>query len=333
VRTQVRARSRFGLFALILGALVSGLIPAAGALASGGSHSGSTVPRGMARVHIVATRQSAPRGLAAIKMTYHGGKVMRSKSTTYAIFWEPTTLQDTSATSVSGTYNSLLLRYFGDIGGSKLYGNNTQYYQKNGTAKGHIVNSSSLGGSWVDTSAYPASGCTDPVTPGNCLSDAQLQAEVQAAMTANGWTGGRNHLFLVFTSKGEGSCAGTDCAFTAFCAYHSSFESGAGLVLYANQPYTGTDLGACGVPSSPNGDADADSTINVTSHEHIEAVTDPQGNAWYDANGWEIGDKCAWMFGTTTQDGGLANQSMHGHFYILQTEWDNAKSACVRSGP
>ena len=63
---------------------------------------------------------------------------------------------------------------------------------------------------------------------------------------------------------------------------------------YADQPTAGA---ACDIDPSPNGN-DADATINVTSHEHNEAITDPLGNAWYDSGGYENADKCAWTFGT-----------------------------------
>jgi hypothetical protein len=98
-------------------------------------------------------------------------------------------------------------------------------------------------------------------------------------------------------------------------------------------PYTGTDLRACGVPASPNADMDADSTINVTSHEHMEAVTDPMLNAWYDPSGFEIADKCAWNFGALDKAGGQANLQLNGHFYIIQQEWSNASAACVKTYP
>ncbi len=29
-------------------------------------------------------------------------------------------------------------------------------------------------------------------------------------------------------------------------------------------------------------------------HETREAVTDPNGNAWYDSSGYEADDKCTW---------------------------------------
>jgi hypothetical protein len=88
-------------------------------------------------------------------------------------------------------------------------------------------------------------------------------------------------------------------------------------------PYTGTNLSACGVSTSPNHDFDADSTINFTSHEQMEAATDPHLNALYDLAGYDIVDKCAWQFGTTNSQGGD----------VVWNGWDNARRGCVLSGP
>jgi outer membrane protein assembly factor BamB len=252
-------------------------------------------------------------------------------STTYAIFWEPPTLQDGTPTQVSSTYNGYIGQYFQDVGGSNLYSLLTQY----GDTNGLIQNSSSFGGSWVDTSAYPASACSDAATPHGCLSDAQIQAEVTKAMAANNWPGGLTNLFFVFTSLGEGSCLpGGNCAFSGgtqpYCAYHSSFSNGS--VLYANMPYAGTALNICGAPSSPNVDAAADSTINLVSHEQFGAVTDPLGNGWFDPGGKEISDKCAWHFGPLTTQRS-ANVFWNIHFYILQQEWSNRTTSCMVTGP
>jgi hypothetical protein len=260
--------------------------------------------------HLMGTRGSSHsvQRASSNNLVYHNGPVMRGTMTTYAIFWEP------GGSYVSPTYNSLILRYFQDVGGSPLYHNNTQYTDTSGQAPGNSV----LGGSWVDTSSYPSS----------TLSDAQIQAEVSKAMSANGWTASLTHMFFVFTARGENICVSGSCSFTTFCAYHSYFGSN---TIYAAMPYTGTNLSACGVPSSPNNDIDADSTINVTSHEHMEAATDPLLNAWYDRQGYEIGDKCAWNFGTISSNGG--NVTWNGHSYIVQKEWDNHVSGCVLSGP
>src|ERR1700676_188903 len=123
------------------------------------------------------------------QLTYNGGPVMHS-SVTYAIFWEPPTLQDGSKTQVSPTYNSLLQNYFGGIGGSGVYAINTQYHD----ATGSIANNSTFGGAWTDTSAYPSSQCTDSATPQGCMTDVQIQAEVTRALAANNWTSGPTHM-------------------------------------------------------------------------------------------------------------------------------------------
>jgi hypothetical protein len=269
----------------------------------------ATAPNNAAAAHITKIRGAAVVPYTQANMTYHGGPVMAGTTKAYAIFWEPT------GSSVSATYNSLILRYFGDIGGSGLYHNNTQYKASNGTFASGAV----LGGSWVDTGAYPSS----------TISDAQVRQEVSHAMQVKGWTASATHLFFVFTAKGENICYNSSqCSFTTFCAYHSYFNSN---TMYAAMPYTGTNLSACGVSKSPNGDINADSTINVASHEQNEAATDPHLNAWYDASGNEIGDKCAWTFGTIAANG--SNVTWNGHPYIVQREWDNLKHACVKSGP
>ncbi len=74
---------------------------------------------------------------------------------------------------------------------------------------------------------------------------------------------------------------------------------------------------------------EADATINVLSHELNEAITDPHGDAWYDSNGDENGDKCAWFWGTTGNSvsllpggaGAHYTQTINGHNYFSQLEW------------
>jgi hypothetical protein len=109
--------------------------------------------------------------------------------------------------------------------------------------------------------------------------------------------------------------------------------------MYANMPYgathtpkprvrvfcTRTDL-------FPN-QRDVDMETNILSHEHIEMVTDPALNAWFDSSGEEIGDLCSYNYGTRDEDAGKANQDWDGHFYLLQQEWDNHVSGCAQDGP
>ncbi|GHO59695.1 hypothetical protein KSB_81700 [Ktedonobacter robiniae] len=244
---------------------------------------------------------------AGSNLNYYGGAVQNGTATAYAIYWEPNH-------SVSSGYHSLINRYFGDVGSSGLYKNNTQYTD----SSGRYPSNATFGGSWTDTASYPRSP----------LLDSDIQKEVSRAISANGWTASTNHIFFVFTQANENLCfdsSHSQCASNAFCAYHSYFGS---HTIYAAMPYAASF--SCNPGSSPNHD-DADQTINVTSHEQMEAATDPLLNAWYDSSGSEIGDKCAWKFGSLNSSGG--DVTWNGHSYIVQKEWDNHVTGCVLTGP
>ena len=271
-------------------------------------------------------------------LSYHNGPTMNT-NTTFAIFWG-----DPSKTSWDSGYQSLIERYFGDVAAasgatSNVYDAGTQYYDTiTGTIR-YIQYKSTFGGYLVDTTPYPANGCTDKATS-ICLSDGQLQQEIAADLSASGWsgsipTGGESQEVFIFTPKGVGSCAGSSCAYTNFCAYHSWMGSGTSATLYANQPYANQNYSiyTCNSGQWPNGNS-ADATLNVVSHEHNETITDQQGNAWYDSSGNEDGDKCAWNFGSALggTSGAEYNQVINKHDYYLQQEWSNKSSACVLTG-
>jgi len=259
-------------------------------------------------------------------LAYHGGPVMHA-NTVYAIYWVP------SGFSIQSGYDTLINNFFGDVAAdsghtTNVYYSDTQYSDGSGT----IAYSSSVGGSVVDSNALPSSGCSDAYTS-VCLSDSQIRAEIDRVATAHNWARA-GAIFFMFTAKGIGSCyASSSCAFSQYCAYHSNFNSTSGNTLYANMPYADTIPAACDAGNHPNNN-DADATINVTSHEHNETITDALGTAWYDRRGQENGDKCAWNFGTQLGGGSGAqyNQLINGHTYELQQEWSNRSSGCVLTG-
>jgi hypothetical protein len=271
-----------------------------------------------------ATRLSS----AGSNLSWHNGPVMHS-NTVHAIYWIP------SGYSVSASYRSTIDGFFANVAAAAasgssndVYFSDTQYYD----GSGNIAFNSTWGGSVVDNNSVPASGCRDSYTS-VCLTDAQLQSEISRVMKANGWSGGLSNEYFIFTPKNVGSCIGSSCSYSYYCAYHSQIGSGSSATLYANMPYAAYVPAACGSGQSPNGD-DADSTINVTSHEHNETITDPLGTAWYDRRGYEDGDKCAWNFGHTlgTTNYGSYNQVIGTGEYYLQQEWSNRSSGCVLTG-
>ena len=286
-------------------------------------------------VHIYPTPSLAPTLPPAGVLLYNGGPIMPTL-TTYAIFWLPSRLQNGASTSMSTKYQPVIKNFLGDYPAHGIANNSTQYFSSISGTTTYVKSTGGFGGFVVDTNPYPASGCNDGVTGTNCITDAQLQAEISRVMGVKGWTSGLNKMFLVFTSSGEGSCfngSSTSCAYTDYCAYHGYFGSTASPVIYGNMPYA--DPTYCSVASQkfPSGDHFADAAVNVTSHEMTEADTDPELNAWQASNGEEIGDLCAWTFGTLSWDTSLANQMWNGRFYDLQLEYDNHTSACVQLGP
>jgi hypothetical protein len=283
--------------------------------------------------HVMPIKGTASNaGGAGGNVFYHGGPVMRT-NTTYAIYWVP------PGYVVSSGYVSLIDQYFANVATASgrvtnVYANDTQYFD----TTGGIAYASSFGGAVVDASPYPAGGCTDPATS-VCLNEKQMQAEIDRIATANGWLRGVTSVFFLLTPRGVGSCfsdsnGDPQCAYTYYCAFHHYFNGPAGTTLFADIPYNADP--SCDTGVHPNGD-DADPTINVISHEHNEAITDPTLNAWRTSLGGEIGDKCDYNFGPPLGSTafGEYNQAIGAGNYYLQQEWSDAANGgaggCVQT--
>jgi hypothetical protein len=279
---------------------------------------------------------NTPSGLDTGPLLYHSGGTIMQTGNIYAIYWAPAKLQNGSPAGMTSHYRTVNSNMLNQYMGHGIGSNNTQYYQISSTGtKSYIWNKGMLVTSFVDTNPYPASGCTDGVTGTNCITDAQLVAEIQRVMSLKSWHASSTNIFMVFTSQGEGSCfdsSSSACAYTYYCAYHSTTSSASTGIIYSNEPWG--DPNYCNTnPPSPNNDLAADTAATASSHELTEATTDPKLNAWFTANGSEIGDLCAYQYGTNTWDSGKANQSWGPVFLEIQTEWDNHTGSCVQVGP
>ncbi len=265
----------------------------------------------------------------------HGGPIMH-KEVSYAIFWDPSQLQDGTPTQgINRKYKKLISKYFGNTNGSALFHNNVQY-----TSQGSVPKRTAFAQAWVDTTPFPTGHCSYSDVGSNCVTDADIQARVVADAAAHGISSSTSDMFFVFTPENEGSCFDSGCsapAYEYYCAYHGNIPNAGGNLIYANMPFPTVKSGNnCyyapgGKQQFPSGDVNADAVLNVTSHEQIEAITDPLLNAWYDAAGYEIGDECAWDFGSTLADGG--DVDLNGQPYGLQKEASNASQNCVLAGP
>jgi hypothetical protein len=197
-------------------------------------------------------------------------------------------------------------------------------------------------------------------TTAGCVTDAQVQQEISTVVRREGWPVNNTTEFFMYTAPNIGTCfpaqvtEGTGsvqttvtaplCSFSYFCAYHSSYYDSTlnpnSQVIYANMPYDAQTAGnplTCDVGDYPNGNP-SDPEISTTSHEQNESITDPFGTGWWDSNsndsaaGDENGDMCAYDFGTTQGPANAEwNETLNGHHYLMQLEWDNTTNGCPGS--
>ena len=166
-----------------------------------------------------------------------------------------------------------------------------------------------------------------------CLTDGQLETELERVIAADHLPTTSRDIYFIITPAGFGSCtdaSSSSCALggsmTGYCGYHSETAGG---VLYAVIPYNAVP-GHCQSSNPRPNSSTADPTISTISHEQNETVTDPDGNAWVDAEGDEEADLCLTNFGPSLSGSGQTawNENIHGGHFFLQEEWSNADSAC-----
>ena len=308
-----------------LAVLVAAAVAVTSASAGAPDPSGAASGRALGMVPTWAASMATQWMNGAYRATYGSGKLYnhggptQTTNTTYTIFWAPS---NWSQGFPSG-YSTLVNRYFADVAADS--GKTTNVYYT-ATQYSGIQYKSTFATSATVTDALPASGCSYSGAS-VCLTDAQLQSEISSVISRNGWPRNGTTEYFLYTAPGVGSCSdASHCAFTGYCAYHGWIGSGSTMTTYANMPYV-ENVSGCDAGYHPNGLGDA--TINVTSHEHNETITDENGNAWYDLRGYEDGDKCAWSWGAIT---GNYNQTINGNHYIAQLEYSNADRGCVQSG-
>ncbi len=285
---------------------------------------------------------------------FHGGNVMGTRSTgpvvVTPIFWDP------PGHGMGLAYKKILKTYLASVAAASgqhtnVYSTLNEYFGTNG----QIHYKLKLGTPINDTDPLPASGCTLAATDRTaiyadnsgynaCLDDAQVIDETNSVIGANHLPINLGHIYVMYLPKHVESCflPGTTttnanaCTINhqpsaAYCAYHSMAPSGA---VYANLafPIYHSPVGfTCGSDArfptvqTPNGNADADTEISPTSHEIMEAITDPDtATGWYDSVGFENGDECAYVYGVTHgSTGARYNQVIGGHRYLTQEEFSN----------
>ncbi len=243
-------------------------------------------------------------------ISYHGGPVMRGPVHAYFIWygnWTNGPKPSDRQVSV-GLINTLLGPSRG-IGGSTYFDIATTYRDALGNVSGNVSTTGSM---------------TNNYSRGKNISDADVATIVSSELSA-GLSPDPNGIYFVLTSSDVMETSGF-C--TKYCGWHS----------HANIQGTDIKFAFVGNPDhcplaceaqilSPNGDSGADGMASIMAHEAIETVTDPDLNAWYDSQGNEVGDKCAWKYGPykTLAGHGAYNETLGTYNWLLQMQWENAR--------
>jgi hypothetical protein len=253
------------------------------------------------------------------------GEIMPTTNT-HLIFWLPAGFHYNDSGG-DAAYEAAMRTYFQDVGGSQILNTTTQYPGNNGTP----ADTSTYVDSVVDTTTFPHAGTKlDPVTQGD------LNTEVFNQIGANGWPFGLSDMYFVFLPDNLVDCdnGGVNCNWNAYCAYHTRGWKGsdtpANDFIWADIPVNrgAFTTGGCG-NSNVTGDNQADTTLSSVEHEHMEAITDPRGNAWQDSTGGagENGDKCNRTMGVAGSSSTTVNNFLGagaGDLFRIQREWSNA---------
>jgi len=119
---------------------------------------------------------------------------------------------------------------------------------------------------------------------------------------------------------------------TGFCSDFCGWHSNAGNYKFA---WIGIPPKGCGCftqSTSPNGNAAVDSAVSTIAHELAETATDPLGNGWFNSDGDENGDICAWNFLNVIRGPGYYyNIVVGGLKYLIQSNYNLSTKTCSMS--
>ena len=245
---------------------------------------GGTLQRG-----VPAANLPSHGGGKSVNLIDHGGVILPA-SNVYYIWWGAAGAWPVDAmTGLTALAN--------DLNGSKFQKDIFPQYMRGLGVSTQFVTS------LMDGSAPPSHG---PQT-------STIVNEACKVIGANGLKPDPSAVYVVLTSNFPHGAN--------YCAWHSWGQCNGTTIQVAYMPNT-TGVSGCNDPqlTCNSYSQGTNSIANVLSHEYSEAITDANGNAWYDASGSEIGDKCAWQFQSCVN---LTHSS-----WQLQMEWSNAISGC-----
>ncbi|MDE2144241.1 MAG: hypothetical protein KGJ84_17670, partial [Elusimicrobia bacterium] len=219
-------------------------------------------------------------------LQYYGGPVI-SHPKVYAVFW---------GDGVSAQTKSDIGPFFANILDSTYMDWLSEYNTNRTAVDGRQGTKQSIG-----RGSFAGSITIQPVNTAASLTDAMIQTELDGQIAAGKLPpSDANSLYMVYFPSGVSISIEGQKSCSSFCAYHEGFTSArsGSPVYYGVMPVCGWGCGG-----------GFDGLTAVSSHECLEAVTDPfptpgdkpaYPQAWNDAGGQEIADLCADVSSTVT---------------------------------
>jgi hypothetical protein len=244
-------------------------------------------------------------------ITYHGGAVMPGFVNVYFIWYGNWTNGPKSSDSQITV--ALLDELYGKVGG--VGGSGYAMIDSTYTDPTHRV-SGNFGLSQHTEDRYSA---------GKNLTDVAVRTVVTRAIQSGKLPKDSNGIYFVLTSSDVDETSGF-CK--KYCGFHDHAKILNSDIKYAFVGNTDRCQATCAAQEiSPNGDSGADGMASIMVHETMEALSNPDLNAWYDAKGQENGDKCAWKWGPVhgTVGYGAYNQTFGNRGWLIQTMWENSR--------
>jgi serine protease len=270
---------------------------------------GGAAPPGIAgtvKTFFPVRNHGAIPDLGGGNLTYHGGPVQSSPHV-YLVFWGKWWKSGCTGQLGHGLADENYLKAFFNgrgTSGDQLSKVLTQY---SGT---HFTGDVLFG------SAF---NCSNPPQAATQSQLGAVAASYASVLRAGGKTVDKNTQIVVVSPSGTNPGGGFG---SQYCAWHSYAISGSLKLSYTNLPYLPDQGANCGAGIIPSGPSPAlQGWPIVAGHEFAESVNDPQISAWYDNQGYEIGDKCAWT--------GIYVQALPTGHFVEQPEWSNTYSTCL----
>jgi len=227
----------------------------------------------------------------SVNMTYHGGVIMPS-SNVYPIFW------GTSWPSYSGDKETGIDAFYSGFSGSNYAKTSDEYTGSNGQVGPSNTSATHV----VDGSAATGGNQVTPILNEVCKEISNRAVPLDTS--GNGY-------YPVYTDVPRGSAG--------FCAWHSVGTCSGQRVQIAFFFKLDGDAGCDPQDTQTTHSQGLAALANVSAHELSEARTDPASpGAWYDSQGQENGDKCAWTFNVPYVN--FPNNTI----WKVQGEWSNA---------